>query len=478
TLSNSGGPIVLDQDGPEIYATNFTIAPSPHEAGTIWVGSDDGLVHITRDTGRSWSNVSPPDLAPFSRVSRIDASRHRAGAAYVATKRYDLDDRRPYIWRTNDFGKTWTSIVSGIRPDDYVHVVREDPVRAGLLYAGAEHAVYVSLDDGARWQPVSLNLPDLQVSDLVVAGRDLVIATHGRSFWVLDDVSPLRQWNADVAASEAFLFAPAESTRRLRPALIDYWLTSPADSVTVDLIDARGQIARRLASALPRTRGLHRVTWDGRYTGAIVFPGIILEGGDPRRGPLAPPGAYEVRLTTWTDGRSVVRARKLDVRKDPRLTDVTDADLSEQFELAMRIRDATSTANEAVISIREISAQLADRARRAESDQARIRALAMSLADSLRAVESEIYQVRNQSSKDKIAFPIKLDDRLAGLRTNLERGDGPPPESYARVFTELSQELDVQLRRLGVFLERDLLALNARLAEAGLPAIATRKTVL
>jgi hypothetical protein len=257
----------------------------------------------------------------------------------------------------------------------------------------------------------------------------------------------------------------------LRPALIDYWLTSPADSVTLDITDSRGQRARRLASALPRTRGLHRVTWDGRYTGATVFPGIILEGGDPRRGPLAPPGTYEVRLTTWTAGRSVARTRRLDVRKDPRLIDVTDADLREQFELAMRIRVATSTANEAVISIREISAQLADRARRAGPDQARIQALAASLADSLRAVESEIYQVRNQSPKDKIAFPIKLNDRLAGLRTNLERGDGPPPESYARVFTELSQELDVQLARLRVLLERDLAALNARLVAAGLPAI-------
>jgi photosystem II stability/assembly factor-like uncharacterized protein len=479
TLGNSGGPIVFDQDGPEIYATIFTIAPSRQDAGTVWTGTDDGLVHITRDGGQTWSNVTPPDLPPFSRVSRIDASPHGAGSAYVAAKRYDLDDRRPYIWRTTDFGKSWTSIVSGIRVDDYVHVVREDPVRAGLLYAGTEHGVYVSFNDGARWHPLSMNLPDVQVSDLVVEGRDLVIATHGRSFWVLDDITPLRQWNAEVAAGGTFLFAPEPSLRRLRPPNIDYWLESPADSVMLEIADGSGQIARRHASNLPRTRGLHRVQWDGRYTGATVFPGMILEGGDPRRGPLAPPGRYEVRLTTWTGGQSIARTRVLDVRKDPRLTGVTDADLKDQFALALRIRDATTAANEAVIAIREITAQLNDRAGRvpASSDGERIRAQARMLADSLHAVEGELYQVRNESPKDKIAFPIKLNDRLAGLRTNLERGDGPAPESYARVFAELSQELNVQLSRMRVLLDRDLAALNTRLGAAGLPVIDARRVV-
>jgi photosystem II stability/assembly factor-like uncharacterized protein len=478
TLGNSGGPIVFDQDGPEIYATVFTIAPSPRDAGTIWAGSDDGLVHITRDGGAAWSNVTPPGLLPFSRISRIDASPHAAGRAYIAAKRYDLDDRRPWIWRTHDFGRTWQSIVTGIRANDYVHVVREDPVREGLLYAGTEHGVYVSFDDGARWQSLSLNLPDLQVSDLVVAGRDLVIATHGRSFWVLDDISSLRQWTG--MAGAAILFAPEASIRRVRNANFEYWLDSPADSVTIEIADATGQIARRLAGGLPATRGMHRVAWDGRYAGATVFPGIILEGGDPRRGPLAPPGRYEVRWTAWTAGRATAQTRTLDLQKDPRLSDITDADLREQFALAVRIRDATSAANEAVISIRSITTELRDRARRVASvsDAARIRTLTEALADSLRAVESELYQVRNQSPKDKIAFPIKLNDRLAGLRTNLERGDGPPPESYTRVFSELSQELDVQLARLRVLLERDLAALNTRLVGAGLPVIDARKTVL
>ena len=473
TLGNSGGPIVYDQDGPEIYATIFTIAPSPRDAQTLWVGSDDGLVHVTRNGGTSWSNVTPKDLAPFSRVSRIDASPHNAGRAYVAGKRYELDDRAPHIWRTNDFGKTWSKIVTGIREDAYVHAVREDPARAGLLYAGTEHGVYVSFDDGRHWQTLSLNLPDVQVSDLVVDGRDLVIATHGRSFWVLDDVSPLRQYSAAVAASDAYMFTPNPALRRMRPAFIDYWLATPADSLTIEIVDVSGRLVRRLTSN-QHSRGLHRVYWDGRYSGATVFPGIILEGGDPRRGPLAPPGRYEARLTSWARGSNISRSRSLEVRKDPRVPSVSDADLHAQFKLALDIRDATTKANEAVIAIRQLTAQLTDRARRASegSDGSKaIAPLALALVDSLRAVEGELYQVKNQSSKDKIAFPIKLNDRLTGLRSNLERGDGAPPAAYFRVFDELSAELDVQLRKLRRLLERDLAPLNKRLGEAGLATV-------
>lgn len=454
TLGNSGGPIVFDQDGPEIYATIFTIAPSPRAASTIWTGSDDGLVHVTRDGGSSWTNVTPHDLAPFSRVSRIDASPHNAGRAYVAVKRYELDDRAPYIWRTNDYGQTWSRITRGIREDAVVHVVREDPVRAGLLYAGTEHGVYVSFDDGGQWHSLSLNLPDVQVSDLVVEGRDLVIATHGRSFWVLDDISALRQYSDAVAASALHVFEPSAAVRRMRPAAVDYWLASAADSLTIELVDSAGRTARRLGVA-QRAPGLYRASWDGRYTGATVFPGIILEGGDPRRGPLAPPGRYEVRLTSWSGAARTVRTTRLRMLKDPRVAGVSDADLRAQFNLALAIRDATSKANEAVIEIRRVTSQLADRASRASdgSDGATARR-ALALADSLRTVEAELYQVKNQSSKDKIAFPIKLNDRLTGLRSNLERGDGAPPAAYYKVFRELSAELDALLEKLTSLLAR------------------------
>ena len=193
-MGQSGGPITDDMNGPEVYATVFAIAPAKVDVNVIWAGSDDGLVHVTRDGGKTWTNVTPPDMPDFGRVSIIDASAFDAGTAYAAVKRPLLDDLAPYIFRTHDFGKTWTKIVNGLTANDYVHVVREDPKRRGLLYAGTQHGVYFSYDDGGTWQSLSLNLPDVPISDLVVADTDLAIATHGRSFYILDDIGPLRQF--------------------------------------------------------------------------------------------------------------------------------------------------------------------------------------------------------------------------------------------------------------------------------------------
>ena len=359
-----------------------------------------------------------------------------------------------------------------------MHAVREDPVRAGLLYAGTEHGVFVSFDDGVQWRALSFNLPDLQVSDLVVEGRDLVIATHGRSFWILDDISPLRQFTATIAAAAAHLFTPAEVARRVRPAIVDYWLAMPADSVTLDITDARGQLARRL-TGLPRAAGLQRIAWDARYTGAVVFPGIVLEGGDPRRGPFAPPGRYRLQLTAWSGAQPIRTSSTFELQRDQRLAGVSDADLQEQFALAIRVRDATTAANQAVIDIRELRNQLSERARRSAAlNDRELSVLVAYVSNALGSVESELYQVKNQSPKDKIAFPIKLNDRLAGLRSNLERGDGAPPASYSRVFDELSAELAVQLTRFRTLVDRNLAELNTRLAAAGLPAVEVRRIVL
>lgn len=503
TMGNSGGPIMLDQDGPEIYATIFTIAPSRREARTIWTGSDDGLVYLTRDGGAHWNNITPPGLAPNSRVSRIDASPHRAGAAYVAVERQQMDDRAPYIWRTDDYGATWTKIVSGIADEDFVRVVREDRVRAGLLFAGTEHGVYVSFNNGAAWRPLSQNLPDVQVSDLVVEARDVVIATHGRSFYVLDNIEPLRQFTAEMLAGRAtgtHLLKPATAVRRVYSADFDYLLDAPADSVRLDVLEPSGALVRTIAisSRGALTRGLHRASWDGRYTGATSFPGIVLEGGDPRRGPWAPPGRYRVRLTafgiaphgtapggTSTTSGTVTDLQDLVLVKDPRLTDVTDADLRAQFVLARAIRDEESAANEAVIRVRSIRTELVARNGEAERLAATAKStVTATMMDSLRsaaamldlemsAVERQLYQVKNQSPKDKIAFPIRLNDRLTGLRANLEQGDARPTAAYQRMHLELSRELDTHLGQLDGILRRDVSRLNAALRAVGLPPIAS-----
>ncbi len=479
TMGNSGGPIVFDQDGPEIYATIFTIAPSRRDTSTIWTGSDDGLVQVTRDGGRTWRNVTPPNLPPNSRISRIDASWHRAGAAYVAVDRHEMDDRTPYAFRTHDYGATWTKIVNGIRDDDFVRVVREDRQRAGLLFAGTEHGVYVSFNDGERWRPLSRNLPDVQVSDLVVEARDVVIATHGRSFWILDDISPLRQLANESLAAESRarpqLLRPATAIRRLYPATLDYLLPSRADSVTLEVRDAAGIVLRRFATA-PRSVGVHRLHWDLRYPGATSFPGIVLEGGNPARGVVAPPGSYRVQLTVRSGANVVVDSQTVRVRRDPRVTEVTDADLQEQFELARRIRDRESAANQAIVEIRRLRAQLRTREgamkRSSNADElSRVLEATTRLDSAISRVESALYQVKNQSPKDKIAFPIRLNDRLTGLRAQVDAGDAPPTDAQRRIFRELSTELERELLRLADIYRSELTHTNAILRAAGLDAV-------
>jgi photosystem II stability/assembly factor-like uncharacterized protein len=437
TMGNSGGPIVFDQDGPEIYATLFTIAPSPRDTSVIWTGSDDGLVHVTRDGGRSWRQVTPPALAPNSRVSRIDASAHNTGTAWVAVERHQMSDRRPYAWRTRDFGATWTPITQGLPEGAFVRVIREDPVVPGLLFAGTEHGVFVSDDAGDRWRSLSLNLPDLQVSDLVVHGHDAVIASHGRSFWILDDITPLRH-SARVRGGRAALLPPAAAYRRLEDARIDYVLPPGSDSVKLRIEAAGGAPVRTLAT--PSTAGVHRARWDLTYPGAQSFPGIVLEGGDPARGVLAPPGRYRVRLTVFgADGRSD-DAQWLEVRQDPRIRGVSAADLQAQFTLLMQVRDAESEANGTVRQIRETRDAMRQRLGAAADSSTLLRTLG--------AIEGELYQVRNQSPKDKIAFPIKLNDRLTGLRAIIETGDARPTEAQRRVYRQLRSELDGLLMRV------------------------------
>jgi hypothetical protein len=469
TLGDSGGPITKDQNGPEIYGTIFTIAPSRRDANTIWTGSDDGLVHVTRDGGKTWQNVTPAGLPEFSRVSLIEASPHTPGGAYLAAKRYQLDDRRPYIFKTKDYGKTWVKVVNGIPDDDFVHAVREDAIRAGLLYAGTEHGVYVSFNDGADWQSLALNLPDTQVADLVVEENDLVIATHGRSFYILDDIGPLRQLTAQVATSSAYLFEPHAATRSVNQATIDYYLEHGADEVKIEILDSQGRLVRAFeSSAAGKKPGTNRFSWDLRYPGSTVFPGIVFRGTEPGVGPVAPLGNYQVRLTA--NGQTV--SRPLVIRRDPRLTNVTDADLEAQFQLAMQIRDKTSQAHEAVIRIRAIKSQLEQRA--ASANDAGIVNAVESLRTKLSAVEESIYQVRNRSPRDTLNYPIKLNNQLAMLEQWVEMGDSRPTDQHYVVFQELSRQLAEIMSQLNRILDTDLIRLNELLIARKLEPVRPR----
>jgi len=470
-------------NGPEVFGTIFTIAPSRKEATVIWTGSDDGLVYVTRDAARTWQNITPPDLPSLVRISLIEASPHNPGRAYVAAQNYQQDDRAPYIYRADDYGKTWKKIVSGIKPGDYVHAVREDTRRPGLLYAGAEHGIYVSWDNGDNWESLSLNLPDTQVSDIEVQDHDLVIATHGRSMYVLDNIATLRQMKP---LDSNYVFQPEDGVRRPRPVAIDYFLKSKAEKVTIEILDSNGAVIRSFSSPSqdknksageeqgeeedfrPREpkvttdAGLNRFVWDLRYAGSTTFPGLVMWGARAEQGPLALPGNYRVRINVNGDNTNAL-TQTFNITLDPRVH-ATQADLRKQFDLAMRVRDRVSEANRAVIAVRAVRDQVNERLKTVSLSEARSSGSALSIK--LTEVEEAIYQVRNRSNQDPLNFPIKLNNKIAHLMGVIEDADAAPTDQTYTAFDELSKELDAQLARLKTTLANDLPAFNRFLASA------------
>ncbi len=389
----SGGDITLDITSVEYYDTVFALAESPLQKGMLWAGTDDGLIHLTRDDGKNWENVTPKDMPEWSMVSIIDAGHFDAGTAYAAIDRHKLDDFNPVIYKTHDYGKTWTRINSGIPAGAYVRSVREDPKVKGLLYAGTETGVYFSIDDGAHWQSLQLNLPTTPIHDLAIKDDDLIAATHGRSFWILDDVSPLRQASANISSDDFHLYQPATATRlhfpdqvdRKRPvgdnppkgAVFYYYLKAkPAEKeeITIDIFDAQGKRVRHLsnreatkneqppewpdqekpANLLPDNAGMNRFAWDFRYDEPVQIPGAFY-AGDPPRGPLVTPGAYQVKLTV----RGKTQSAPLNVAIDPRIqSTVTVADLQKLNDLAFKTREDIDALHRAVNQIRGLRANL------------------------------------------------------------------------------------------------------------------------
>jgi photosystem II stability/assembly factor-like uncharacterized protein len=501
TLGPTGGPITKDMNGPEVYATVFALAPGKRDVNVLWTGSDDGIVSLTRDGGKTWKNVTPKDMPEFGRVSIIDASAFDSGTAYVAVKKMLLNDLSPYIFRTHDYGVTWTKVVNGLGPLDYVHVVREDPTRKGLLYAGTQHGVYYSYDDGGTWRSLSLNLPDLPVKDMIVEANDLVIATHGRGFYVLDDIGPIRQFGPEfLSAQDVYLFKPNDAIRSAGGATISYWVKRPPQTATIDVLDAKGMVIRSFTNTAAASApggpgqgqgggggggrgaggggggrgggvgvaaGMNSVTWDLRYPGATSFPGMILWGGSANAGPAAAPGPYQVRMTV--DGRTMTQP--LVVKRHP-LYEATDADLVEQFNLAIQLRDKVTEANNAVIQIRAIKTQITDRL--GKSQDAALKTAADTMTKNLSAVEEEIYQVRNQSGQDPLNFPIKINNRLASLYSVVTQGDGKPIGNATPIFRDLTNELKVQTDRLKETLVGNLAAVNAQLRRLGLDPISEK----
>lgn len=485
TLGKTGGVITMDMNGPEIYATVFALAPSFHDINTIWAGSDDGKIHITRDGGQNWEDITPTDLPKFSRVSIIDESKHRPGTLFVAANRYQVDDRQPYVFKTHDYGKTWTKIINGISDGHFARAIREDHVRQGLLFLATEHGVYFSMDDGVQWQSLQLNLPDTPIRDLVVKDNDVVLGSHGRGFWIMDDIQPLRQFQPEMMNQSAVLFEPSDAIRGITDATVQYYLKEQLDTITFEILDANNNIINTFTGSKPKykvdknlpwwqqggsskpttAQGLNTFTWDLRYPGATDFEGMIIWSARPTRGPKAPLGTYKVRMKSG----EYEKTYPFEIHMNPNLKGITKEDLDEQFELANNIMQKTSAANEAVIQIREIKGQLKEHEEKLSSSV--MKRTITPFVNTLSAIEENLYQVRNQSGQDPLNFPIKLNNRLASLRRSMENGDAKPTDGAYKVFRELSAELDIELGKLNTALNKELPKVNKVLEGNGLTKI-------
>ncbi|MHB1096058.1 MAG: WD40/YVTN/BNR-like repeat-containing protein [Gemmatimonadaceae bacterium] len=510
TMGASGGPITKDQTGVETYGVIFALSESPITPGLIWAGSDDGLVWVTRNGGVNWTNVTPPDIGDFTRVSMIDAGHFNAGTAYVAANRFQQDDFSPILYKTADYGKTWTKIVTGIPAEEFTRAIREDPRKAGLLYAGTEKGVWLSFDDGGHWQSLRRNMPSVPVHDLVVKDNDLVLGTHGRSFWIMDDVAPLRQLAASVTAKSAHLYKPSDAYRidwgggfqipgagyggaipsgQNPPsgAVVYYHLKDANARVTLEFLDAKGNLIKSYTSdsvvapapaaggeggrgaarvlRAPNQAGLNQFNWNLRYPDATRFDGMIFWAGNVT-GPLALPGTYTVKLIA----NGVAQSQTFTVKADPRWK-VPMADLVAQFDFLIQVRDRVSEANDAVITARDVKAQVEDRLKQAPQlgDQGK------ALNGKVTSVEGEIYQIKNQSSQDPLNYPIKLNNKIAALLGMAGSSPGRPPAQAQQVFKELSGKLEVQTKRMDKVYAEDLKAFNEQLKKLGLPEVTPKK---
>ncbi|MCU0627044.1 MAG: hypothetical protein MUF21_11255 [Gemmatimonadaceae bacterium] len=507
-----GGPINRDGTGVEMYNTIFALAEDPADAKVLWAGTDDGRVQLTRDGGATWTDVTPPGLPKQATVNRIDASR--PGRAIVAAHRYRLDDFAPYAWRTDDFGKSWVRIAdgtNGIPADHPVRVVREDPARRGLLYAGTEFGVFVSIDDGARWQSLQRNLPVVPISDLRVHQGDLVVGTQGRSLWILDDLSPLHALAAARPASAIALHAPRDVVRADRSggggaggreieletppqgAVFHLFLRDSATTpYTVEVRDAANTLVRRLVTdtaesrkagqaALPVKAGAHRVTWDLTWPGPRAAPEQVLwgySGGIP-----VVPGEYTVSLQAG----AITQSHRFRVLPDPRLPEVTVADYAAQLAAARVLRDTLESLNRAVETIRAVRTQVKATVAQAKEAgvDAQLAPLSATLEAQLDSLENRMTDPRIKVAYDILRFGGRLDNQIAEAYGQVTgdngyihgAGIGRPPTGALTRTQELVQQWAPLSQRLDRVLADDVAAFNRKVGELGVAPIVVRKRV-
>ena len=503
TLKASGGPITLDNTGTEIYATVFAFAESPVKAGLLWAGSDDGLVHVSTDNGKAWTNVTPKDLPPYALISYVEPSHFDPSVCYVSATRYKSDDNKPYIFKTADYGKSWTLITNGLNQNTYNRCVREDPTNRGILYAGMETGIMISFNDGAQWESLQLNLPNTPVHDIQVQTKenDLVIATHGRSFWILDDITSIYQLNAEIKNARAWLFKPRHSyrfpgggeddenpdnrqtgTNLPNGVLIRYYLKErPTKELRLVFTNEKGDSIISYSSIknkkgkpvpiasefhenrkavkpglLPVEAGINQFTWDMRYPEAKGDTSATFEAS--LAGPKAVPGNYKVKMFL---GDSLVNEQAFAIITDPR-NPATVADLQEQFDLNAAICKKLNEIAHANAQINQVKAQLNSFiAGISDSSEARpFKIKAKALTDELDSIKNELFNEKIQANEDNLRYPVKLEEKIATLNYQLQASDSRPTASMQEVCRAISALIDLQLKKLSDILDKELPAFN------------------
>lgn len=489
----SGGPITKDNTSVEYYSTIFTAAESPYEKDLLWTGSDDGLVYVSKDGGKHWDNVTPASAPKWMMWNSIDADPFKKGAAYIVGTRYKMDDFTPYIYRTEDYGKTWKLITAGIPKNHFARVVRADKKRQGLLYAGTEYGMYISYDDGASWKPFQLNLPMVPITDLTIKENDLVVATQGRAFWVIDGLSVVQQMSGDIAnkplyvfgsepvyrmtSGERFSFGTPRNAGANPPAgaVLYYYAKEVNDSTKASVsvydkdhkeIRTYSTDAKEANRKMDVTKGMNQLVWNLRYPESEPIEGMILWNGNPG-GIVAPPGNYFAKIKVGKDSAEV----PFTVKADPNYK-LSGADYEAQFAFLKTVQDKFNETQKAIKDIRSLRTQINDFVSKQGKDVPKeIKSVADSINKQLTAIEETLYQTKAKSGQDVLNYPIRLNDKLSGVFDVANSGNALPSKQVRDVYNDLASQIDAQLAKLKTIKEKDVPAFNELIRQKALPVI-------
>jgi photosystem II stability/assembly factor-like uncharacterized protein len=496
--TSSGGPITQDNTSVEYYCTIFTATESALEKDLLWTGSDDGLIFLSRDGGKKWENVTPVNCPKWIMWNCVETDPFKKGAAYFVGTRYKSDDFAPYIYKTEDYGKSWKLIVNGINSMHFTRVLRADHKRPGLLYAGTEYGMYISFDQGENWKPFQLNLPVVPITDLTIKDNDLVVATQGRSFYVLDNLSVVQQMNSDIVNQSLYVFKTDTAWRikgggfgyrngppanaGMNPptgSIINFYVKDFRDSTNASVtiydklrkkIRTYSTAAKEMSDKIDVTKGMNRFVWNFQYPAAEKIDNMILWNGVPGS-ILAPPGEYFFMLKAGNDsaeGSFIVKA-------DPNYP-VTQAEYDEQFNFLVMVKDKFNQVQQGIKDIRLLRSQISDFLGRQQKDSVKdIKNLTDSINKKLTGIEEALYQTKAKSSQDVLNYPIRLNDKLSGLFDAANSGYMAPHQQIKEVYKELALQCDEQLRKLQEVKENDIVVLNKLIREKQLPVIGLKK---